>query len=131
VLSFGGATTGITYSTQSGAYTRIGNIVHFNMNIALSSVGSASGAAAIGGLPYATTASTYSWAGTADSTTLLGSTVYASFGMYNVGSTTSSLFVAFPNGANNSTNAAQLTNANFTSASNLFVDGFYFTTASP
>jgi hypothetical protein len=57
VLSFGGATTGITYSTQTGRYVRIGKIVHIAICIILSSKGSASGVASISGLPFSTYAS--------------------------------------------------------------------------
>jgi hypothetical protein len=53
VLNFGGATTGITYTTQSGTYTVIGNLVHVEIRLDLSSKGSASGAATITGLPFA------------------------------------------------------------------------------
>lgn len=49
-LRFGGATTGITGS-QVGRYTRIGNMVFAQGTIALSSKGSATGAASIAGLP--------------------------------------------------------------------------------
>jgi hypothetical protein len=51
VLNFGGATTGITYTTQTGTYTRSGNIIVAEMRIVLSSKGSATGAATITGLP--------------------------------------------------------------------------------
>jgi hypothetical protein len=53
VLQFGGATTGITYSTQTGRYTRIGNLVYFTCNVVLTSKGSATGTAKITGLPVA------------------------------------------------------------------------------
>lgn len=52
VLSFGGASVGITYSVQTGYYTRCGSLVSFAASIALSSKGSSSGAMAIGGLPF-------------------------------------------------------------------------------
>lgn len=51
VLNFGGASTGILYSVQSGTYSLIGNSVVFNLNIQLSSKGSSTGAATITGLP--------------------------------------------------------------------------------
>ena len=47
VLSFGGATTGITYGTQLGQYYRFGNLVYFYLNITLTSNGEATGAAAV------------------------------------------------------------------------------------
>lgn len=56
-LSFGGASTGITYSSQVGRFTRIGNRVLFSCSISLTSKGSATGTNAIGGLPYAAASS--------------------------------------------------------------------------
>ena len=52
-LNFGGAMTGITYTTQSGNYVRMGNLVYVHFSIVLSSKGSATGAATITGLPFA------------------------------------------------------------------------------
>src|SRR6185436_11644706 len=49
--NFGGGTTGITYSTQTGQYTQIGNIVYYLINIVLTSKGSSTGTAQISGLP--------------------------------------------------------------------------------
>jgi len=51
-LSFGGASTGITYDYKEGAYTRIGNICHVAILINLSSKGTSTGAAKIEGLPF-------------------------------------------------------------------------------
>ena len=51
-LSFGGASTGITYDYKEGAYTRIGNICHVAIHINLSSKGTSTGAAKIEGLPF-------------------------------------------------------------------------------
>lgn len=46
-LSFGGSSTGITYSKQYGRFTRIGDLVFFNLDITLTSKGSATGNAVI------------------------------------------------------------------------------------
>ena len=51
VLNFGGATTGITYSSQIGTYSRIGNMVTIFCEIVLTSKGSATGSATITGFP--------------------------------------------------------------------------------
>jgi hypothetical protein len=51
VLAFGGASVGVTYSTQRGDYTRVGNTVTFEIQITLTSKGSSTGAATITGLP--------------------------------------------------------------------------------
>ncbi|MHB8772955.1 MAG: hypothetical protein ACYC7J_18325 [Syntrophales bacterium] len=52
-LSFGGASTGITYSSQAGRYTKIGRVIIYDGYMALSSKGTATGAAVISGLPVA------------------------------------------------------------------------------
>lgn len=52
-LRFGGGTTGITYSTQQGRYTKVGRTVTIRFEIALSSKGSSTGEADITGLPFA------------------------------------------------------------------------------
>jgi hypothetical protein len=52
VVTFGGASVGITYTTNAGMYTKIGNIVHISGYILLSSKGSSTGTALIEGLPF-------------------------------------------------------------------------------
>ena len=47
VLSFGGATTGITYTSRLGTYTRYGDVIHARGTIVVNDNGSASGGAAI------------------------------------------------------------------------------------
>jgi hypothetical protein len=51
-ITFGGAAVGITYSKNVGFYTKIGNMVHFNLYIALSSKGSSTGDIRITSLPF-------------------------------------------------------------------------------
>lgn len=58
-ISFGGGTTGITYTTQTGQFTRIGDQLFFTIVIVLSSKGSSTGSAYVDGLPYPPT-STFS-----------------------------------------------------------------------
>lgn len=53
VLAFGGGTTDITYSAQTGTFTRIGKIVFVNIRITITSNGTSTGDATISGLPYA------------------------------------------------------------------------------
>lgn len=50
-LNFGGGSTGITYSTQTGHYSQLGNLVFFAISIALTSIGSDTGEVTITGLP--------------------------------------------------------------------------------
>lgn len=51
-IAFGGGTTGITYTTQAGRYTRIGNRIIITIFIVLSSKGSSNGAATVTDLPF-------------------------------------------------------------------------------
>jgi hypothetical protein len=51
-LSFGGGSTGITYSSQIGKYWRIGSMIFFNITINLTNKGSSTGVAKVNGLPY-------------------------------------------------------------------------------
>lgn len=57
VLSFGGATTGITYSIQAGQYVKIGQLVFCQSRIILTSKGSATGQARLS-VPFGNTSVT-------------------------------------------------------------------------
>jgi hypothetical protein len=61
-VSFGGGTTGITYTSSTGGYTKIGRQVTVTGYLVLTSKGSSTGSARITGLPFtiATAASNYS-----------------------------------------------------------------------
>lgn len=52
-VTFGGGSTGITYGTQVGRAVKLGQLVFASFDIVLTSKGSSTGAAVIGGLPYA------------------------------------------------------------------------------
>lgn len=56
-ITFGGAAVGVTYGTQLGFYSRVGDRVFFNLRIVLTSKGSSTGALAITGLPVTSNAS--------------------------------------------------------------------------
>lgn len=51
-VTFGGGSTGITYTTRGGWYVKIGKLVSFGGQFQLSSKGSSTGNAAITGLPF-------------------------------------------------------------------------------
>jgi hypothetical protein len=51
-LTFGGGSTGITYSSRVGYYTKIGNMVHVTAYVFLSSKGSSTGGMQIINLPF-------------------------------------------------------------------------------
>lgn len=52
-ITFGGGSTGITYASRSGKYTKIGRQVSVTGYILLTSKGSSTGSASIEGLPFA------------------------------------------------------------------------------
>lgn len=56
-VTIGGSSTGVTYSTQTGSYTKIGNRVFFELRIVLTSGGGLSGSVRIAGLPFTCNAS--------------------------------------------------------------------------
>lgn len=56
VVAFSGASVGVAYATQSGSYTRVGNVVTFSVNITLTSKGSSVGTLQVTGLPYTSAA---------------------------------------------------------------------------
>lgn len=52
ILAINGSTTGITYATQAGFYTKVGNRVYFNCRFTLSSKGALVGNLQLRGLPF-------------------------------------------------------------------------------
>jgi hypothetical protein len=58
-VQFGGASVGITYAIQIGQYWRIGNIIHCNIQVTLTSKGSSVGAMSITGLPVTPASNQY------------------------------------------------------------------------
>jgi len=52
-LEFSGSAVGLTYSSRSASYTKIGNRILAEININLTSKGSSTGSAKITGLPFA------------------------------------------------------------------------------
>ena len=51
-IAFAGGSTGITYSSRAGTYTKIGKLVHAGFYFTLSSKGSSTGSASVTGLPF-------------------------------------------------------------------------------
>lgn len=58
-LKFGGNAVGMTYTKQLGRYKKIGNIIDFNIALALSVKGTSVGSASIEGLPFVTAAGNF------------------------------------------------------------------------
>lgn len=123
VLSFGGASVGITYGSQKGEYSQIGNTVSYAIQINLTSKGSSTGVAVISGFPVAVGAS--------------GPAIYnANITLYNSVLTAATL----PTGFHSTTQfalesfspyaagtAAALVDTNFTNTTILLMQGHYFT----
>jgi len=121
-VAFGGGTTGITYSTQIGQYTQIGNVIYFTIVLVLSNKGSSTGAATITGFPVSNGGQTCQIIITQFANlTLSASNTYAYI--------TTSAGTAFAvNQFNPSTGTgAALSNTAFVNNTNLQFQGFYYT----
>lgn len=117
-LQFSGSSTGITYSSQNGEYTKIGNIVFYQLSLILTSKGSASGIAQVTGLPIAA----------AGPNTLSGNPQLANitFADYvNIFSTSGQNFLTLEETTSGS-GYTSLTDAAFTNTSSISVGGFYY-----
>jgi len=124
ILQFGGASTGITYTLQTGQYTNIGDCCHFVVNIGLSNKGSATGDATIDVLPFVPVSgkviTTMVYA-----TNLTSATASQYYG--NISSLNPSQ-IALLQVVNSTGVQSTLTDANFANNTTLIVQGFYFTT---
>jgi len=112
-LSFGGASVGIIYGTQTGKYTRIGNRVFFNLIIILTSQGSSTGGASISGLPFAAAE------GVACSTLISNMSAVGTVPQSFANASAVDLYYQ-TTGAN-----AQYTHGNFTNTAQLYISGCY------
>jgi len=117
-LTFGGGSTGLTYTTRTGAYTKIGNVLVVHIHIALSAKGSSTGSAAIGGL---TENAANFYIGNPLQYASMASLTGAALAYINSGGTSISLV---QQGATDST---ALTHANFTNTSDFYVTLMYRT----
>ena len=115
-IQFGGASTGITYNTQYGSFTRIGNRVYFSIVIALTSKGTATGNLTIQSLPYSSSESA------AISFAVFGQNVAAGINnLVAIASGTTAISVRnFAGGA-----AGILTDADCTNTTDIRVSGHY------
>jgi hypothetical protein len=118
-LQFGGASTGITYTLQSGLYTKIGRKVHVRVEILLSNKGSATGTAALTGLPF--TASSSAFAATVNAA---GNFVFTN-GYLNGGVTGNSATITLYN-TPTSGGVVILSESAFTNTTGMRVDAVYY-----
>lgn len=111
-ISFGGGTTGITYTTATARYVKIGADVFVHGYILLSSKGSDTGNAKLTDLPFASATGTANYA-------VMSANYFGSFaalvntlnGLVDLGATTVTLLTG------GATGAANVTDANFTDTS--------------
>lgn len=120
VLSFGGGTTGITYTTQTGSYTKIHDVVYFTSRVTLSSKGSATGDALVGGLPFANGAQ-ICHASSSGHNFSLGGSVTNWMLLIDAGASAMSMMTINATG-----NVNPMTDSDFTNTSDFVVTGFYF-----
>lgn len=115
-LQFGGSSTGITYSTRTGEYSKICNVVYFTFRIVLTSKGSATGTAFISGLPLAATSTTMCAVRSEQLTfsAFITGEISGSGDVFLVSSTSGGV-------------GLQLDDTNFSNTTTLIVSGFYFT----
>lgn len=119
-VSFGGGTTGITYNTQSGSYTKIGNRVFFRGSINLSSKGSSTGSALITGLPF-TNGEAHLVACSFLLNTLAAAIDAVPFAFVNSSASTVGLFML----ANASSSLSPITDTQTNNTTDLYVAGNY------
>lgn len=123
-ISFGGGTTGITYTTQTGKYTRIGNVCFFAFSIVLSSKGSSTGAALITGFPFNSRTGSSIDISTLSSWSITTPSNYQIFIRPNADASTNFEIRATVSGGG----SVAVTDTNFAATTFLTTVGFYFLT---
>lgn len=122
-IAFGGGTTGITYSEQSGTYWVVGAIVFVKIQVTLTNKGSSTGNAAITGLPFTSANDAFKITVPISANTVTYNASYT-WCTANVGANGTTINL-IQNGSGQ-TNTA-LTNTNFANTSQILIGGFYFT----
>jgi hypothetical protein len=115
--TFGGGSTGMTFSNRRGKYAKRGSLVSFELQVGLSAKGSSAGGVAFGGLPFAALTSASCYPG------FLSGMASLSTGLFGLISASGTSIVLYTNSA---TGGAQMTEANFTDTSIVLLNGFYF-----
>lgn len=120
-LTFGGGSTGMTFTAQAGFYRKVGWVVFFTLRLTLSAKGSSTGSAVIGGLPFTALSTSNSHAPVEiqryENVTAAGHMA----GHISPSGTSISLFNIASGGA-----ATALTDTAFANTSDVMVSGFYF-----
>lgn len=122
VLAFGGASVGITYSTQYGKYQRVGNCITFAIYLVLTSKGSSTGSATISGLPVAAANDTGNYSFFLDIVT--GGAAASTYFQGNLAVTATTLGIFYSNSTTGVITA--LTDGGFNNTTTVRVSGSYF-----
>lgn len=117
-LTFGGGDTGMTFSFQTGAYTKIGRMVQIVGQIGLSAKGSSVGVALITGLPFTCSAFLAPLSGRVSGMTSGVGDTFIAF------TTASSSTTVVPSKISSGT-VSQLTDADFADTSSILLGGVY------
>jgi hypothetical protein len=120
-LSFGGASTGISYFLNSGTYTKIGRKVTVNGILILTNKGSATGAATLTGLPFAVAGGFQHY-----SAASLRSTAITSTGVIQGYTTSAATAISLQGYASATGVVTNLTNVDFANNSDITVSFTYF-----
>lgn len=119
-IAFGGSSTGVTYSSQTGEYTRIGNVIYYSVAIILSSKGAQTGNATITGFPV-TVGGNPSMTAINYFSGITLTALYTNIAGYLAATTVMSLFQSA-----STQNAAAITDVMFSNGSQLYFSGMYF-----
>jgi hypothetical protein len=117
ILQFGGASVGMTYTTQAGQYTKVGRLVTGCLIIILSAKGSSVGAAQIAGLPFSANG-----AGTQSAVQTFGINLGTAFVAHHYANST---VIVLQKG--NLTSAAGLADTDFTNTTRLDINFVFLT----
>jgi hypothetical protein len=117
-MTFGGSAASVTFSTQTGVYTKIGDTVFFAIQIILTNNGSGTGTALVTGLPF-TPSGAVNQACSIVSVGGLSGLTGALVAVVSAGGTTIALYQTI------STGASVLTDTQVTNTANLYIAGTY------
>ncbi|RCW62645.1 GDSL-like lipase/acylhydrolase family protein [Marinobacter nauticus] len=117
-LEINGVTTGITYSARSANYVRRGDIIHYSIDLTLSSKGAETGFVTISGFPISSLSGVISPAATTALNVASATSIQA---VHNIGPA-NKLRLQIPT----ATGTSAATEANLTDTSRLFISGFYY-----
>lgn len=124
-ITFGGGSTGITYTSREGYWELVGPFVHFNICIILSSKGSSTGNAAVGTLPFACAAASANHAAALPvRLTAMTAGVFDQMVMGLIPGTATT--IRLDKVAAGAGTVTQMTDADFTNTSSIMISGSYY-----